>query len=275
MSIRRNVLNSSDRQNIAREAFKKKDVTLHAIAHTKEAISSEKWHKTTQGKYMTPLVYGASDGIITTFAVVAGAMGAHLSPQIVLIMGLANLFGDGFSMAVGDYMSQRTTVKYNQSEKQREEWEVEIDPQSEKEELIEIYKAKGLDEEKAKQLVEILSSNKRLWVETMMHEELNILDDKDNSPLKDALVTFFSFVFFGFMPLFTYILAAFIPFFAQNTFLMATFLTIVTLFLVGAMRNIVTSVNWIKSGIEMLLTGGAAAVIAYFVGYMIKYVTTL
>ncbi|BBJ28306.1 VIT1/CCC1 transporter family protein [Athalassotoga saccharophila] len=264
-----------DRQKIAREAFKRRDMSLHQEAHSKESISNEVWHKTSQGRYMTPLVYGASDGIITTFAVVAGAMGAHLSPQIVLIMGLANLFGDGFSMAVGDYMSQRTTVKYNQSEREREEWEVEIDPRSEKEELIEIYKAKGLEEEKARQLVEILSSNKKLWVETMMHEELNILEDKDSSPLKDALVTFFSFVFFGFMPLVTYILATFIPFFAQNTFSTATFLTIVTLFLVGALRNIVTNINWIKSGIEMLLTGGAAAIIAYVVGYMIKYITTL
>ncbi|MGC9219713.1 MAG: VIT1/CCC1 transporter family protein, partial [Athalassotoga sp.] len=127
----------------------------------------------------------------------------------------------------------------------------------------------------AKDLVEILSSNKDLWVETMMHEELGILEDKMASPRVDALVTFFSFVFFGFMPLVTYILASFIPFFAQNTFLTATILTLVTLFTVGALRNIVTNVNWFKSGLEMLLTGSMAAFVAYIVGFLIRYITTL
>lgn len=264
-----------DRQKMARKAFEMKDAKLHDQAHSKELITEETWHKTTQGRYMSPIVYGASDGIITTFAVVAGAMGAHLSPQIVLIMGFANLFGDGFSMAMGDYLSKRTTIKYNETERQREKWEVEIDPSSEKSELIEIYKSKGLETEKAKDLVEILSSNKNLWVETMMHEELGILEDKNDSPIKDALVTFFSFVFFGFMPLVTYILASFIPIFEQNTFLTATILTLATLFIVGTLRNIVTNVNWIKSGLEMLLTGSMAAFVAYIVGFLIKYVTTL
>jgi len=268
-------MKESDRQKIARKAFEMKDPKLHDQAHSKELIAEETWHKTTQGRYMSPLVYGASDGIITTFAVVAGAMGAHLSPQVVLIMGFANLFGDGFSMAMGDYLSQRTSLKYNESERQREKWEVEIDPASEKAELIEIYKSKGLKAEKAKDLVEILSSNKDLWVETMMHEELGILEDKTASPRIDAFVTFFSFVFFGFMPLVTYILASFIPFFAQNTFLTATILTLVTLFTVGSLRNIVTNVNWFKSGLEMLLTGSMAAFVAYIVGFLIRYITTL
>ncbi len=268
-------MKEKDRQKMARKAFESKDLTLHNQAHSKQSIAEESWHKTTQGRYMNPLVYGASDGIITTFAVVASAMGAHLSPQIVLIMGFANLFGDGFSMAMGDYLSQQTSKKYSKSERQREKWEVEVDPASEKLELVEIYKSKGLEEEKAKDLVDILSSNKDLWVETMMHEELGILEDENASPFADAIVTFFSFVFFGFMPLVTYILASFIPVFARNTFLTATILTLVTLFIVGALRNVVTNVNWIKSGLEMLLTGSMAAFVAYVVGFLIRYVTTL
>lgn len=265
----------NDRQKIARKAFESKDMKLHDLIHSKESISNESWHKTVQGRYMSPLVYGASDGIITTFSVVAGAMGAHLIPQIILIMGFANLFGDGFSMAMGDYLSQRTRIKYDESERKREEWEVEIDPDSEKEELLDIYRKKGLSDEKAKNLVEILSSNKKLWIDTMMHEELGILEDKNESPVKSAFVTFFSFVFFGFMPLLTYVFANFVPFFAQNTFLIATVLTLLTLFIVGALRSIVTNVNWIKSGLEMFLIGSMSAFAAYIVGFLIKYLTTL
>lgn len=265
----------NDRQKMARKAFENKDKKLHDQAHSNESISDESWHKITQGKYMGPLVYGASDGIITTFAVVAGAMGAHLSPQVVLIMGFANLFGDGFSMAMGDYLSKRTTMKYDESERKREEWEVEIDPNSEKAELLEIYRTKGLNDDKAKNLVEILSSNKKLWIDTMMHEELGILEDEGASPVKSAFVTFFSFAFFGFMPLLTYIFASFVPFFAQHTFLIAAVLTLVTLFIVGALRNIVTNVSWIRSGLEMLLVGSMSAFVAYIVGFLIRYLTNL
>jgi VIT1/CCC1 family predicted Fe2+/Mn2+ transporter len=267
------MMKKESRFDLAKKSFENKDIELHKKAHSREIIAGEAWHKTTQGRYMGSVVYGASDGIITTFAVVAGAMGAHLNPQIVLIMGFANLFGDGFSMAMGDYLSHRTTAKYDETERKREEWEVEIDPQSEKEEMFQIYKERGISDEKARALVDLISSDKRLWVDTMMHEELGILEEKHDSPVKDALVTFLSFVLFGFMPLITYVLASFIPLFEQNTFVIATILTLMTLFTVGAIRKSVTGGSWIKSGVEMLLMGSAAAFVAYIVGFLIRSIT--
>ncbi len=266
-------MKKESRFDIAKRAFENKDIDLQKKAHSQKAIADESWHKTIQGRYMSPLIYGASDGIITTFAVIAGAMGAKLSPQIVLIMGFANLFGDGFSMAMGDYLSEKTKKKYDETERKREEWEVDIDPQSEKEEMFEIYKARGIDEQKAKALVDLISSDKKLWVDTMMHEELGILEDDKTSAVKDAIITFFSFVTFGFMPLITYVFASFIPLFAQNTFFIATIFTLLTLFMVGALRQSVTNVNWIKSGLEMLLIGSLAATVAYLVGFFVKIIS--
>jgi vacuolar iron transporter family protein len=80
-------------------------------------------------------VYGAVDGSVTTFAVVAGVIGAELSPSIVLILGFANLFADGFSMAVGNYLSSKTRVEYIEKRRRREEWEIENLYEQEKQEI--------------------------------------------------------------------------------------------------------------------------------------------
>lgn len=119
----------------ARKAFQKKDVTASVAAHDPALIEQEYWHKTGQGKYVGPAVYGACDGIVTTFAVVAGVAGAKLPATVVLIMGLANLLADGLSMAMGDYLSGRAEERYRRSERERELWEIEHYPEGEKEKI--------------------------------------------------------------------------------------------------------------------------------------------
>ncbi|MBO8160260.1 MAG: VIT1/CCC1 transporter family protein [Thermosipho sp. (in: Bacteria)] len=242
---------------------------LHKKMHEPEYIKEEP-HKTEQGKYLGSAVYGASDGIVTTFAVVAGVAGANLDPKVVLILGFANLFADGFSMAVGNYLSEKSEREYIESERQRELWEVEHYPEAEKQEIFEIYKEKGLKGEKLEQLVEIITSDKNLWVDTMMKDELGLMVDEDISPLKSALVTFFSFIIAGFMPLIAYVFSSFVPVFKQHSFLSASVITSFTLFIVGALRQLLTDVKWYLGGLEMLLVGGASATVAFLIGFLLR-----
>ncbi|MCD6111819.1 MAG: VIT1/CCC1 transporter family protein [Bacteroidales bacterium] len=230
----------------------------------------EKPHKTEQGKYIAPAIYGASDGIITTFAVVAGVTGAQLDPKIVLILDFANLFADGFSMAVGDYLSEKSERDYIESERKRELWELENFPEAERKEIEEIYRKKGLKGEKLNQLVDIITSDKELWVETMMKDELHLMIDEDVSPLKSAVVTFLSFVLAGFMPLIAYVFASFVSVFKEHSFLSASIITGLTLFIVGALRQFVTDVKWYLGGLEMLLVGGLSATVAFLVGFILR-----
>ena len=74
-------------------------------------------------------VYGATDGAVTTFAVVAGVVGASLSPTIVVILGFANLFADGFAMAVGNYLSTRSRIEYEERERERHYKEIQDTPE--------------------------------------------------------------------------------------------------------------------------------------------------
>jgi VIT1/CCC1 family predicted Fe2+/Mn2+ transporter len=254
----------------ARQAYKNKDVIASRAAHDPTKIGNEVWHKTGQGKYIGSAIYGASDGIITTFAVVAGVAGAGLSVAVVLILGLANLIGDGLSMAIGDFLSGRAERKYQKSEEERELWEIENHPEGEREEVRQIYKNKGLEGETLENLVAAITSNKSLWIHTMMTEELGIYIDEDSSPLNSAVVTFISFVVAGFMPLLAYVLSSRVPIFAANQFLAAVMITGITLFTVGAARVFVTGEKWYLGGLEMLVVGGISASAAYFIGFLLK-----
>ncbi|MPM39939.1 hypothetical protein SDC9_86575 [bioreactor metagenome] len=249
----------------AKEAYKARSVEESKKAHL--GISTEN-HKM-EGNYIKSLVYGGMDGIITTFAVVAGVVGASLSSGVILILGMANLLADGFSMAIGDYLSTKAEMEFKKGERAREAWEVKNYPEGEKLELKEIYMAKGINEEDSNQLVDIISKHKEAWVDIMMVEELGILEDSE-SPLKNALVTFFSFAVFGFIPILAYIIGIKIDFIEQNVFAFDCVLTGITLFVLGAIKAKITGLNWVKSGIETLLVGGVAAGIAYTVGILLS-----
>lgn len=251
----------SKRIDKVRDAYLRKDVDATIKAHEEgHALSG-------QGMYLKSLVYGGLDGIITTFAVVAGVAGASLQPAIVLILGFANLLGDGFSMATGDYLSTKAEREYAAAERKREEWEVDVHPKGEAQELIEIFRKKGFTKEQTSKLVAIYTKNKRAWVDTMMVDELGFLEQEDN-PLKSAMVTFFSFLGFGCIPLLAYVANIWFP--LQNTFLVAIVLTALTLFLLGTVKTRFTRRSLFKAGGETLLVGGIAALLAYGAGYLIS-----
>lgn len=252
----------------AMDAYERRDPEASRKAHMAGQAASGEPHKE-GGERIKSLIYGGLDGIITTFAVVAGVAGADLAAGIVLIMGFANLIADGISMAIGDYLSTQAENEVATAERTREAWEVDNYPEGEKLELVELYQNKGLPEEDATAIVEILSKHKDAWVDVMMVEELGIVE-ADESPLKNALVTFVSFGVFGFVPLVAYVLARFIPLLEQNTFLVACVLTGLTLFVLGAQKARVTKRSWIRSGVEMLIIGGIAAAAAYGIGALLQ-----
>ena len=250
----------------ARNAFRHNDAEASRKAHEDGGAPEE--HQTGHGQYIKSFVYGGLDGIVTTFAVVAGVVGADLSARVVLILGVANLIADGISMAFGDYLSTKAENEYAAAERVRETWEVQNYPDGEKREMIELYTEKGISPEDAKIAVEALSKIEKPWVDIMMVEELGLVENRE-SPLKNALVTFGSFVFFGAIPVLIYIFAKFIPFFAAHTFALACSLTGITLFILGTLKIYFTRQPWYRAGTEMLLLGGFAAAAAYVVGVML------
>ncbi len=216
-------------------------------------------------------VYGATDGAVTTFAVVAGVIGASLSPAIVLILGFANLFADGFSMAVGNYLATKSQKEYIERERRREEWEIDNLAEQEKQEIRDIYTNKGFKDEILEEIVRIITSRRKVWIDTMMKEELGLMEDK-RRPFDTAMTTFVAFNAIGVIPL-----VPFIALFATGSlisaidaFVYSTVFTAIAFFLIGAIKGRILRKSLIWSGTNTLLIGGAAAAVAFAVGYLLN-----
>ena len=260
----------SRRVEEARKAFAKRDRDASAEAHQAGRImEAREEHGGLSHQYIGDMVYGGLDGIITTFAVVSGVAGAQLGANIVLILGLANLFADGFSMATGAYLSSKSEQEYYDREWQREMWEVENFPEGERLELVKIYRDQGYSEEDAAQIVDIQARTPERWVKAMMVEELGLLPD-ERKPLLSGLATFVSFVVAGVVPLIVYLVGLVAPIPSGTAFPASLGLSALALFGLGAAKVLVTKLSFLRSGIEMLLVGGLAAGVAYGVGALLK-----
>ena len=215
--------------------------------------------------YIGEFVYGGIDGAITTFAVVAGAAGAEAAIHWVLIFGFANLIADGFSMSVGNYFAVKSEHDNYDKHEAIEYWEIENLREKEVEEIREIYEAKGFEGELLDQVVEVITSNDKVWVDTMMKEELEMIKD-DKTPLNTAIATFISFNLIGLIPLLSYVLTIFITIDEAILFPASCVGTAIALGIVGYMRGWVTQTGKLKAMIQTIMLGGLAAFLAYYVG---------
>jgi len=235
----------------------------HLIAHQKNEKHAS------GGNFLKSFVYGGLDGILTTFSIVAGTVGSSLGAAVVVVLGISNVISDGLSMAFGDYLSTKSEIEYQKAERAREEWEVENNPEGEMLEMEEIYKSKGMSPDDAKLMSQILAKNKEAWVAVMMVEELGIIEENDD-PLKNGLVTFFSFVFFGTFPLIPFLIGLSVEAQVHTLFYASLIVTLIVLFFLGAIKTKVTGVNVFKSGGETLLIGAIAASAAYVIGWLLE-----
>jgi VIT1/CCC1 family predicted Fe2+/Mn2+ transporter len=222
-----------------------------------------------KNEYLSEFVYGGIDGAITTFAVVSGAAGANAEIYYIMIFGFANLIADGFSMSVGNYFSVKAERSQYEQHKAIEYWEVENLREKEVEEIREIYAAKGFKGELLEQVVEVITADKDVWVDTMMKEELEMTKDT-KKPVQTAFATFLSFNVIGIIPLLAYVLAIVMDLPEDNLFLISCVSTGLALMLIGYLKSRVTEKPWIKGVAETLLLGGLAAMLAYYAGEVLS-----
>lgn len=219
------------------------------------------YHRHTAGKYVGDFIYGANDGIITTFAIVAGAVGASLSPLVILVLGFANIVADGISMGASNYLGKRSEQDYARAQRKKEEWEIDNLREIEVEEIREIFEKKGFRGKDLARAVEIITSDRKVWLDVMMKDELGIIEEHGHDPRKHGLVTFAAFIVAGLIPLVPFLLP-----FVPNAFVISIIFGGLALFAAGALRTLITTVSWIRGGLEVLVVGSGAAVAAYLVG---------
>jgi VIT1/CCC1 family predicted Fe2+/Mn2+ transporter len=234
--------------------------------HSPESIAARLAEKP-RHSYLGDAVLGAIDGSVTTFAVVAGVVGANLSSSVVIILGFANLLADGFSMAASNYQKSKSESQRIEKLRKVEAMHIDVHPEGEIEEIRQIFARKGFEGDVLDEIVTVITKDKDRWINTMLTEELGMQLDAPE-PMKAGLITFFAFVAAGLVPLIPFFWTS--NFLTQNLFLFSAFATALSFFLIGCMKGRVLGHSLMKSGLETLATGGCAAVLAYIVGRWLR-----
>ena len=235
--------------------------------HSPDAIS-KRLHKVSGSQNVSDAVLGGIDGCITTFAVVSGAVGAGLSASIAIVLGFANLFADGFSMAVSNYESIKAVQDFADDTRRTEEDHIDQVPEGEREEVRQIFQNKGFAGSQLESIVATICQDRKLWVETMLTEEHG-LQKTPFSPVKSGFVTFISFVFVGALPLLPFL---FTTIEMDRQFIMSTVIAGLVFFSIGMLKSYVFSKPMLRAGLITLLTGGAASGLAFLTGYILREV---
>ena len=208
---------------------------------------------------------GGVDGVVTTFAVVAGSAGGGLPTGAVIVLGLANLAADGFSMGVSNYLGTRSRQQEVLRARADEAWQIHACPEGERAEIREIFARKGFDAPELDRIVDVITADRSVWVDTMMREELR-LSEISAKPLRAGVVTFIAFAVCGFVPLLPFILGG--P--ADILFARSTALAGVTFFILGTVKGAVVGTSRLVSGVQALAIGSAAAMLAFGVGILLR-----
>ncbi len=223
--------------------------------------------------YLRDFLYGAIDGTVTTFAVVSGVIGAGIASGVIIVLGLANLVADGFSMAVSNYLATRADHGRREKLRRQEQEHIRLHPEGEKEEIRQIFGRKGFDGEDLERAVEVITAEEPRWVDTMLSEELGVPQQLP-SPVKAATATFVAFIVVGAVPLLAFLIEWGFPGTVAHPFLVSSVLTGLAFFIVGWAKGRELHERPMLAAIETLLVGGAAAGLAYGVGALLKSVVT-
>jgi len=245
---------------------RKKEHLLKQKEHRHHKHIEDIYHQKVSGKYLGDFVYGANDGLITTFSVVAGALGASFPTTVVMVLGLANILADGFSMGAGNYLAIRSENDYKKGQRKKEAWEIDNLRPIEIQEIREIYYNKGFRDAQLEDVIKTITSNKEVWLDDMMKYELGIAEEELENPVKHGLATFVAFIISGTIPLLAFVLG----FPVKSAIFISIILTAISMFSVGAFRQLISPVKWYKGGLENLFVGLLAGGAAYLVGDVIE-----
>jgi VIT1/CCC1 family predicted Fe2+/Mn2+ transporter len=229
--------------------------------HSPEAIH-ERLAAGPKQSYLRDWVYGGIDGAVTTFAVVAGVAGAQLSARVVLIIGAANILADGFSMSASNFLGTKTEHEERQRLEAIEYDHIDQFPEGEREEIRQIFREKGFGGEDLERVVELITSDRKRWVHTMLTEEYG-LPIEMRSPWLAAAGTLSAFMVCGLIPLLPYFFGA------GDSFLISAGLTGAVFFAIGSVKSRWSMVSWWRSGMETFILGSLAALLAYGVGVLL------
>jgi len=206
-------------------------------------------------------VFGFGDGINTSLGIVAGVGGADVSSSIIILAAIVAMFTGAKAMAVQNYLAVKSQRQILHSEIEREKWEMENVPGAERQEIEDVYKAKGFTGTELENIVNKITSDKKVWLDTMLTEELKLNLEIVGSPLKSAVRMFGAFLVGGILPI--------IPYFFSSGYvplLIAIGASLSASFVIGAIKSKIANLSILRGGLEMAGLGTGIALIGYGIG---------
>lgn len=221
----------------------------------------EDWH-TPKGRQIREVVFGMNDGLVSTVGFVAGITGSIGESKIVLLTGMASIMAGAISMLIGAYLASKSQREFFEKELERERREIVESPEKERDEIREIFTGNGFTEDEVEVIVRRVTQDKDRWIKFMMRDELGIVDENFDNPLKVGMLMGISFILGGIPLIFPYI-------FIQDSvdaLKVSIAIALIVLFGIGIGKTILTKTNWLKSSLEIVVLGSLAAGIGYILG---------
>lgn len=209
------------------------------------------------------VVFGMQDGLVSTVAVVSSVMAATTQRPIVFVAGMTSALAGMISMGTGSYLSSKAEKELHRAEVEKEARELEMNPEEEMAELIEIYRQEGLTLEEAERLAERVASDRDLWLKTLTEKELGLSPESLESPTKDALTMGVSFLLGAIVPMVPYLFMETLPVIAVSIGV-----TVAALFVVGIIKAKATNRHPLRSGLEIMLLGTGSGLLGYAIGVL-------
>lgn len=225
----------------------------------------EKRHRSVGGNALRAAVLGGNDGLVSNFSLVMGVAGASSGQKEVLLTGLAGLLAGALSMALGEWISVKSSQELFENQMELEKEELETNPDGEERELALIYMSKGITENEAKRMAADIMNDKERAHEVLIKEELGInAEDLKGSAMEAAITSFILFAFGAIIPV--------VPFFftgGTSAIMFSAAFSAVGLFIIGAAITLFTGKNVWYSGMRQVLFGLSAAAITFLIGKLI------
>jgi VIT1/CCC1 family predicted Fe2+/Mn2+ transporter len=247
---------------------------MHLVAHPADPHIEAHFEST---ETVRDIVIGLSDGLTVPFALAAGLSGAVTSSHIVVLAGLAEIAAGSIAMGLGGYLAAKGDAEHYASEKKREEREIVERTRDEEEEIYEIFGQYSVDRASATPVLHALKANPDAWVDFMMRFELGLEEPASNRAHRSALTIAASYVAGGLIPLLPYFFVR--P--ASDTeshlvpdigtaFAYSVVITLVALAIFGALKGRLVGTGWLRSAIQTVTIGGAAATAAYLLARLLN-----
>ncbi|MET8334746.1 VIT1/CCC1 transporter family protein [Streptosporangium canum] len=219
-------------------------------------------HRDVNGGWLRPSVFGAMDGLVSNFALIAGVAGGTASTRVIVLAGVAGLAAGAFSMAGGEYVSVASQRELALAEIDVERRELERHPEAEQAELAQLYESRGVEPGVAAEVARQISQDPEKALEVHARAELGVTPEDLPSPRIAALSSFLSFSVGAILPLLPYLLGV-------TSLVSSAVISCLALFGAGALVSRVTARSWWYSGLRQLAVGAVAAALTFGLGHLL------